>query len=122
MRDLIKSKTLDSTAIQKKVLVEHKTDNATRMHPSQPLNVIGGESTDSSPPNAELVKQEVETIPDGEWESVDVLCEQCQIIDISDCKKCGIYQYSVRKELFDIKVRRRQNGVSTESSDVKSDS
>lgn len=139
VEDLLRSARHQSESIDK-----------TKLHPSQPLNVIAGDGMDTPSP-ATVDDEQVavgyvypgedssygvmvdpnydpEKIIDkeGGWRSHNQICAICQIERIvGTCSHCGIWQYCSGDEgdnQFDIKVRRRQNGTSTKPSDVESDS
>lgn len=112
--------------------------NQTKLHPSQPLNVIAGDGLDDASPGDTMAKDDVEfkkfdpSFHGITKEDMDVLnnekdsekedenskyneiCKTCQIITITGtCAHCGIHLYcsGAYPELpvqFDITVRRRQ--------------
>lgn len=104
--------------------------NQTKLHPSQPLNVIAGDGLDdpspgdimvddgetnepTEPSSEELVGMEDDDGDEG-WGETKEICSICQIEQIvGTCSHCGIYLYGSGTYpslpvQFDIKVRRRQ--------------
>lgn len=103
-------------------------ENFTIIDKSQPLNVIRGESV------MEICNVN-DSVTLNEWDpsatDMDkhgIICEICEIPRFTgSCDGCGIYQYCSGQfndnDQFEIfGIRRINNGVSTEPSDVESDS
>ena len=40
------------------------------------------------------------------YEDFRLICDNCIIADVVGCKGCGIFQYAINREKYDIKVRR----------------
>ena len=52
---------------------------------------------------------------EGGNENYKTLCDICMIKDILGCNGCGIYQYAINRNKYEITVRRNvDNGVDTE--------
>lgn len=103
--------------------IKNGLDGLTKLHPSQPLNVIAEDGLDD-PSSDNLIIGNNEEMK-GEWSSCKDICDVCQIKRITGtCNQCGIYQYGIMKYdnqiSFDIKVRRREYGISTEPTIIKS--
>lgn len=82
---------------------DNSTSNDTRLHPMQPLRVIRDDIEESKKVNDEK-KGEIkyETLEED-------ICNECQIPNIlGNCKGCGIYQYTILTEKFDIVAKRRR--------------
>ena len=115
------------TNVSRKHEIERKrqelSNNQTRMHPSQPLNVIAGDGLDDPSPNKHIEScnneknstnnKDIEE-KKGDWKRYTEICDICQIDTIiGTCDHCGINLYCSGEYpefpcQFDIKVRRRQ--------------
>ena len=88
-------------------IIRRNDSSGTRITPLQPLNVIGGVDESSTNEEQEIHEENIDK-KEGEWKHFREICQECYIPNVTDsCRHCGIYQFGVAGNTFEIQVRRR---------------